>query len=269
MSVGKTSLVALACLAFVIGCGKKEEGPTKPEVDETPDPGLVTFEENRRKRERELREMPLPQLAEAVASDSAQHVEPFNSAAVRELKGRGPEVAKELVANLREPDARSLLGLLTLLEVNPTVYRSLPPDFRYRVLTEGLKTAEFFNAWGVPHLFLDQPAGRAIVCEEPGIEKYLVTLLNDDRPALIWGGSELAEDAAEYNYRVKDYAWALILANRDQPLPDVADPGKRSEEIAKLGKQPPNSARARATASRNEICNRYAPQQSATAAAAD
>ena len=237
-------------------------------VDETLDPGLAAFEETRRKRERELDEMPLTQLAEAVASDSAQHVEPFNSAAVRELKGRGPEVAKELVSNLREPDARSLLGLLTLLEINPTIYRTLDPDFRYRVLTEGLKTATFFNAWGVPHLFLDQPAGRAIVCEDSGIEKYLYTLLNDDRPAQIWGGSELAEDVAEYNYRIMDYAWALILANRDQPLPDVADPGKRSEEIAKLSKKPPNSARARATLSRNEICNRYAPQQPATTAAA-
>jgi hypothetical protein len=268
MRVGKASLAALVCLAFVTGCVQKETGPTKPEVDETPDPGLVAFEENRRKRESELREMPLPQLAEAVASDSAQHVEPFNSAAVRELKGRGPDVAKELVENLREPDARSLLGLLTLLEVNPTAYRTLPPEFRYQVLAEGLRTATFFNAWGVPHLFLDQPAGRAIVCEEPGIEKYLYTLLNDDRPAQIWGGSEIAEDAAEYNYRVRDYAWALILAHRDQPLPDVVDPGKRSEEIAKLSKQPPNSARQRAT-SRNEICNRYAPQQAATTAAAD
>lgn len=268
MRVGKASLAALACLAFVIGCGRKEE-PSTPKVDESLDPGLATFEENRRKRERELDEMMLPQLAEAVASDSAQHVEPFNSAAVRELKGRGPEVAQALAATLREPDARSLLGLLTLLEIDPTAYRALDPDFRYRVLTEGLRTATFFNAWGVPHLFLDQPAGRAIVCEEPGIEKYLYTLLNDDRPAEIWGGSELAQDAADYKYRVMDYAWALILANRDQPLPDVADPGTRGNAIAKLSKEPPNTARARATASRNEICNRYAPQQPAATAAAD
>jgi hypothetical protein len=238
-------------------------------VDESLDPGLAAFEEKRLERERQLDAMPVPQLAEAVATDSAQHIEPFNSAAVRELKGRGPEVAKELVATLREPDARSHLGLLTLLEVNPTVYRTLDPDFRYRVLTDALKTATYFNAWGVPHLFLDQPAGRAIVCEDPGIEKYLYALLDDTREALIWGGSDVAEDAGEYQYRVKDYAWALLYAQRDQAITDVpTSRTDRDRQIDETRKQPPGSARARVTASRNEICNRYGVSaQSATAAA--
>jgi hypothetical protein len=137
------------------------------------------------------------------------------------------------------------------------------------VLTDALRTAEYFNAWGVPHLFLTQPAGRAIICEGPAMEKYLYTLLNDERPALVWGGSDAGEQSEMYHYRVMDYAWALIYEARGQPLQEIpSTPEERNKLIDEMRKQPPNPARARKAESNTYDCRDDSPtKQNATTAA--
>jgi hypothetical protein len=261
------SLTVVALLLLVSACGKD---PKPQPVDETIDPQLAAFENRRVEYEHKLENMPVAELAREVATDSSQHVEPFNSAAVREVRRRGADVAKELAASLREPDASSHLALLAVLDVSPEVYRTVDPDFRYQVLTDALRQAEYFNAWGVPHLFLTQPAGRAIICEGRGMEKYLYTLLNDDRPALVWGGSDAGEQSEAYRYRVMDYAWALIYAARGEPLENIpSTQDDRNKQIEELRKQPPNSARAKAVVSSIYDCRDDSrTQQNATTAAA-
>jgi hypothetical protein len=264
----RQSLTMVVLLVLVAACGRRDP-PPQP-VDETIDPKVAAFEAKRLEYEHKLEAMPVAELAREVATDSSQHIEPFNSAAVREVRRRGGDVAKELAASLREPNASSHLGLLALLDVSPEVYRTVDADFRYDVLTDALRTAEYFNAWGVPHLFLTQPAGRAIICEGPAMEKYLYTLLEDERPALVWGGSDVGEQSEAYRYRVKDYAWALIYEARGQPLKDIpSTPDERNKLIAEVLKQPPNGARAKGVVSKTYDCRDDSPtQQKATTAAA-
>lgn len=247
---------ALAVLLLLtVACERK---PSPTPVDESVDPELAEFEEKRLERERKLEAMPVPELARELASDSAQHVEPFNSAAVREVRrrvrdGAKPEeiaaIATELKASLRDPDARSHLGLLALRNVSPDVYRSVDADFRYQVLTDALRSAEFFNAWGVPHLFLTQPAGRAITCEDSGIEKYLYPLLDLDKPTLIWGGSEAGAEHDEYAYRVKDYAWALIYAERGEPVANIPKSPKERDLLIEQTKKEASARNAKSAQS--------------------
>lgn len=60
-------------------------------------------------------------------------------------------------------------------------------------------------------------------------------LLEDKRSAPLWGSEEVAE-FQRYQYRVCDYAWALIaeILNRKSVIP--ADPSARDQQIAALVK---------------------------------
>jgi hypothetical protein len=246
---GAATLLPIAVCLLALSAGCEREPPPTPPVSEDLDPSLAAFEKKRVEREQQLSAMPVVELAQAVASDSAQHVEPFNSAAVREIrkraKDRKPEerdaLAKELAATLKEADARSHLGLVAVREVSPTVYRAVDADFRYRVLTDALARSEYFNAWGVPHLFLDQPAGRTIICENRGIERYLYPLLDLDQPTPVFGGGEIVEEHEAYGYRVKDYAWALLNQLRGTPVEIPMSPKERDVLIEQTKRVPPAS----------------------------
>lgn len=236
-------LLAAGVAAIITSCVREpiEEAPA-----EQLDADLAQFEERRLERERTLAAMPVPELARQLTADSDSSVEPFNSAAVRDVRRRAREIrqkegsveelARELAATLTEPDASSHLGLLALLELSPEAYRAVYPHFRYRVLTDALSKAEYFNAWGIPHLFLTQPAGRAIIGEGRGIEPYLHPLLDLDRPTEVFGGSEAGAAHDEYKYRVKDYALALIYQARGTPIELPKDPAARDRLIEQTKK---------------------------------
>jgi hypothetical protein len=226
--------------AMLVACGER--------VSEATDPALVEFEKKRIEKEERLEAMPVAELSQAVASDSALHVAPFNSAAVREATRRGGDsqdqrnaFAKELVATLTEPDARSHLGLITVGKLSPDVYRGIAADFRYQVLSDALAKSEYYNGWGIPHLFLDQPAGRTIICESRGIERYLYPVLDLDKPAPVFGNGEVIEEQEEYGYRVKDYAFALVNQLRGTPVEIPKSPRERDALIEQMKQVPPGS----------------------------
>jgi hypothetical protein len=64
----------------------------------------------------------------------------------------------------------------------------------------------------------------------------LKKLLDDKREAPMWGQEEVVEYRT-YGYRVRDYAWALILAIRGEKLEIPTEPAKRDELIARMLKE--------------------------------
>lgn len=244
-----TRWALVACVAAILaGCAREADPPVQPPISEEVDPSLAEFEKKRLEKEERLAKLPVAELSQAVAEDSAQHVESFNSAAVREIRRRaeadpaqGDALAKKLAGSLREPDARSALGLMALRDLNPAVYQTVDANFRYQVLADALQKAEFYNAWGVPHLFLDQTASLTIICENRGIEKYLYPLLDNANPAPVFGGAEIVEEHDSYGYRVKDFAWALINRLRGTPVEIPVSPKERDSLIDRMKKEPPGS----------------------------
>jgi hypothetical protein len=186
----------------------------------------------RASREKQLSEMSVADLAGALQQDSTRGREPWNSLAVAEVQRRGSDVAAPLAEFLKPADQSSFLTLMSIRMVNQEVYGRLPMDVRIAILVDRLSKGEFFNAFGLPHLYWEDPA-RAIIEEGKNAEPALFALLKDDRPAPMWGEEQVVEYEA-YQYRVADYALALIRAIRgdEQPLPQ--DPAARDDLIRQL-----------------------------------
>jgi hypothetical protein len=180
--------------------------------------------------ETEYKAMKPTELVERLEADSRQGVEPFNSLAYRELVARGPQVGQELSASLRTPDRSALLTLLTLRRVNEDLYRAVDPKLSVEILVDALRTSEYFNAWGLPHLYWED-AAQAIVEQGPTAVGPLKALLRDKRDAPMWGSEEVIEYET-YGYRVCDYAWALVMEIRDEKREIPVDPLARDALIS-------------------------------------
>lgn len=227
MSKAQCSLLASLLISLVAACSSTSEA-TPSALSET-ERELQELQQKHDEREKALDTMDVPALAAELAVDSERGREPFNSSAYREMTGRR-EAGRELAVLLETADRSSLLGLLALREIDPEAYRSLAADFRIDVLVDALERSETFNTWGLPHLYWEDPA-EAIIEEGQEAEAALKPLLDDLREAPMWGGEEVVESNA-YQYRVADYALALILAIRgdDQEIPQ--DPAARDRLIA-------------------------------------
>jgi hypothetical protein len=165
------------------------------------------------------REMPLAELVAQLQADSAQGLEPFNSRAYQEAVRRGAEIGRALATSMDSSDRRQVLTLLALRESSREAYSEIEPAKRVQILVDDLERSKFYNRWGIPHLYWED-AGRALIEQGQTALPALRELLDDDRPAPVWGDEE-ATISREFGYRVKDYAWALIQAIQGRGLADI------------------------------------------------
>ena len=197
---------AVGIVLFINGVQKTQSAPQATADEEAK--VFRNLQEKRNAYEQQLRLMPIKELTQRMEIDSANGLEPFNSAAYREAISRGKAAGSALRSLITREDRSSLIGLLALRKVSPEEYSSLEPKFRVNVLTDALKNSKYFNTWGIPNLYWED-AAKAIIDEKQGAVDALRSLLNDERPARLFG-SEGATLYQENHYEVKDYASALL-----------------------------------------------------------
>jgi hypothetical protein len=277
-------LIVAAIAVYVVACTRNGEEP--PVTDETPpvqesDAAIEEFEKRRVEYEESLAKMEVPALSREMVKDSQARTEPFNSPAARDIERRAQELrdrqqpveplAKALAATLTVADASSHIGMLTVYEISKPTYYALKPEFRYQVLMDALSKAEVMNAWGVPHMFLTQPAAEAIICEGPAIERYLYPVLDVNTETRVFGSSEVEryKPGDPHHYQVKDYALALIFAVRGDRSFEI--PGTREGRdgyIERIRKEAASGGRAappsRDVASRGPTLPNCEPRGDAT-----
>jgi hypothetical protein len=227
-------LLLPACSREPPSTGKRPEGLS--------DQQLAALDAKRSAHEKELKAMKVEDLVSELAAESRKGVEPFNSAAWREAVSRGaaigPDLHKLIAAAAPEPS--QLLAIVALHAVSMDEYRQLDPALRATVLADSLRDSKVFNTWGIPHLFWEEPA-RMIVEEGVAIEPQLRKLLTDQRPAPIWG-SEGATAQREFQYRVCDYAWALLNEIKGVKAEIPPDPKQRDAAMQLLLQEAPAGA---------------------------
>lgn len=192
-------------------------------------PALDDAKKKREERTQQLKAMNVPQLAAEMERESQKGLEPFNSTSFAEAVARGAGAADELAAQIKKPDRSSLLGLVALHRINQERYRGLDQNLRVSALVDALKTSKNFNTWGLPHVKWEE-AAQVLISEGQAAERQLLPLLSDERPAPVWGSEDYAE-YERYKYRVRDYAWALLLAIRNQKQEIPESPAERDQLI--------------------------------------
>lgn len=168
-------------------------------------------------------------LTHRLEIESYRGTEYFNSQAYESLVNvpRLQADASPLAARIIEPNRRYLLTLLALRKISVNTYREqLDTDLKTGILVDALNQAVYFNAWGLPHLYSEaesrpEPVQAIIDLGRPALNR-LRPLLSQKRKAPRWGSEEDARDG-EHEYRVADYAIALIHAIEGKPFPNRAE----------------------------------------------
>jgi hypothetical protein len=191
---------------------------------------MTELQTKRESRARQLKAMDIAQLARELEADSVKGREPFNSSAYREMVSRGESGALALKPLLTSADRSSLLGMLAVRATNQKQYQALAPQFRIDVLINDLKQSKTFNTWGIPHMYWED-AAKAVIAEGPPVVPALVTLLRDQREALLRGSKEVMVQR-KYKYRVCDYAWALLNEIKHKKVEIPIDSAERDKLIA-------------------------------------
>lgn len=236
MLIRKTStmLLRLGAIVLIVSSCQNRSNPItgsganrteKPEIVDKRTAVLQDAQKKREARTQELKGMDVSRLAQELEKESQTRTEYFNSMAYKEMIARGRDAAGPLATLITKPDRSSSLGLLALSQIGPEQYRQLKPELRVAILVDALKTSEYFNTWGLPHLRWTD-AAKAIIAEGEAATKPLTALLSDKREAPTWGSEEHAE-FKKYKYRVCDYAWALLneIGGRKVTIPE--DPAAR------------------------------------------
>jgi len=213
--VRRLELVMIA--ALIPGCATSQPNDRTPAVVQQGDSVAAQAQVRRLQTTEQLKKLTVPELAKALADDSLKGREPFNSLTFSEALRRkdAPNYLQDLSDSLVARDRSSLLGLLALRRTAPELYRRKDPSFKVDVLIDALKNSRYFNAFGLPHLRWEE-AAQALIDEGEAAVTELKPLLADNRPAAVWGSEDYAE-YRRYDYRVQDYALALILTIRKQP----------------------------------------------------
>jgi hypothetical protein len=237
MKSNQFRIIVVALFALSIACGG-QSAQTKP-ANKPPaevEAQLKKLEEAKAKGralEAELKSLPTAELAKRLEADSKTDVEPFNSVAFREARGRGAQAGAELAGYVKNPDRSSFLTLMAVYTTNKDAYNRLDVKLRAAILTEALRTSKEFNSWGLPHLYWED-AAKALIGTGEAAEQGLRALLKENREAPVWG-SEEASESQRYKYRVKDYAWALLMEIRGKRTEIPVEPENRDRMIAELG----------------------------------
>ncbi len=173
------------------------------------------------------REKEVAGLVDELKVESMRGVEYFNSPAFDNLTTRkDAELTNWLKARIKAPNRQSLLPLLALRKVASDTFAQMDSTLKRGILTDALKQAVYFNAWGEPHLFwsedssrrLEEPVQAVMEIGEPVIFS-LEQLLDEKRRAPRWDSGEGPEPGIA-PYQVNDYAIALIHKIEQISTPD-------------------------------------------------
>lgn len=227
-------LIVFVAIA-VSACNRQQAGSDVPQRDER-EQQVAALAQKRETHARELAAMDITRLAQELQAESIRGLEPFNSMSYSEAVRRGRDAAGQLAPLLRDSTRNSFLGLLAVRAADSTRYASLTPAFRVSVLVDALRNARTFNAWGLPHSYWED-AAKALIAEGRAADAALRPLLDDTRPAPVWGSEEVVE-SQRYGYRVRDYAWGILRAIRGEQGEIPTNPAARDSLIAALQRRP-------------------------------
>ncbi len=233
-------VIVLALVALSVGCGSQTGSTGQAKPSKTPpaemQPHLKKLEEAEakgKKMEAEFRAMSVPDLVKRLEEDSVKSVEPFNSVAFRQVRTRGAGAGRELAGFVKKADRSSFLTLMGVYATSKEDYNRIDVALRAAILTDALRGSKHFNTWGLPHLYWED-AAKALIETGQAAEPALREMLKDSRDAPVWGSEEVHE-YQRYKYRVKDYAWALLMEIRGTRTEIPPEPEARDRLIAQFG----------------------------------
>ncbi len=177
----------------------------------------------------EVEQLSNADLLQRLAEDSQRGASTLDSPVFVELKKRGSSASPGLADAMRTN--ANALGLVALQALDPVAYRSVPVDVRVRIFVAALASNRHTIDFGVPPNRWG-PMATALVETGESALAPLRDLLKDKRRVVV-SGSETADEALRFGYRVCDYAWTLRLAIRGLKMEIPVSSDERDKLMAK------------------------------------
>ena len=203
------TIYLFASMIAISGCHKNGNNQTDGNDGTQQDTLGLTAATLRTEWQTKLTAMDTKELHDQLQKESLQGMEPFNSMAAKEIIARGSKSFDELSVLITKSRS-SLLSLMALREIDKEKYGTLADSLKSGVLLDALKNAVTFNTFGLPHVRWEA-ASKAIIESGEASRPGLYELLKDQRAAPVWG-SEDYQEYVRFQYRVCDYAYALLTS---------------------------------------------------------
>ena len=174
-------------------------------------------------------------MLDRLIADSRRHITAMESTSLRNLKSGAVDAGTYADYVKAHPDESSYHVLLALRRLAADDYERLPADVKAGILCSALSTQTHLNDWGYlgPAESYDGEAAQALLRVGGDAKRRLTSLLDDRRPAPLFGGEE-ATLSSLYHYRRCDFAYRyLSLIIGTVPRFD-ADTAQRDAAIASL-----------------------------------
>lgn len=227
----KLLILSFSCGLFWASCSDSK-GPVKEPVTDAQKKFQATgdsIDSLANVTKEKYRAMTDPELIADLEKAALKGREPFNAPAFREIITR-KNTATALYNSITDTTQKEFFKLMALKRLNGDLFMQINRRKGAAILTDALARSTTFNAWGIPQVYWESSA-KAIIEYGDTAVPYLVPLLDDRRPAPVWG-SEEAMLYDQYQYRVCDYAFALLLdIRKDKQITLARSPQERDKQI--------------------------------------
>jgi hypothetical protein len=179
-------------------------------------------------------------VLDQLVADSRRHITIMESAALQNLKLQ-PADAQALASYAQShSDETAYHVLVALRRADGPEYQQIPARTRAAILCGALATQVYLNDWGYldPNEPYDGEAARLLLEQGDAAKPCLIRLLDDTRPAPLFG-SEEATMSRTFQYRRRDFAYRYLSQILGMKPVFDPDPTRRDAEIAQLKKRIP------------------------------
>lgn len=173
-------------------------------------------------------------LIKMLEDESAELTPMLRSKVYSEIVSQSDSIVPLLVSSVQDDTVKHYLTLMAISEIDIKALSKIPTETRLKIYSDALQKGGPHNDWGLAGEHLSGASLDLVRIGEKSIP-YLTDLLDDTTAAGIWG-SEEATINKQYQNRVCDFAYYLILQIIKRNEPYLKPPKLRDASIDSLKK---------------------------------
>ena len=173
-------------------------------------------------------------LISKLEAESVKLVPMLQSKFYTEITAAGEDIVPLLVSSVEGTTVKYYLTLMAIAGINAKALQQVPVEMRLSIYSDTLQTGRPQNDWGLAGEYLSGASLDLVSIGKKAIP-CLIPFLDDTARAGIWGSEEATIDE-QYQNRVCDFAYYLILRILNRTEPYFKTPLERDASIDSLKK---------------------------------
>jgi len=171
-------------------------------------------------------------LINKLEEESAELIPMLRSKVYSEIIANGKSIVPFLVSSVQGITVKHYLTLMAIAEMDSMALVQIPDETRLKIYSDALQKGGAHNDWGLAGEYLSGASLDIVRAGKKAIP-YLIPFLDNTSAAGIWGSEEVTINT-QYQNRVCDFVYYLILQIINRVEPYFKTPKERDEAIESL-----------------------------------